>query len=140
MAGKETVRPYFTMSGCNCNVGEGTSSAASDLDISRVRGETREAARHLPDNQAANRNQECHVCRFGFTDTEAFQKHTADHSLGKNHNCSECGKLFVSTETLRRHLLLHGETSFECGLCKKTFYRKDGLKNHMLVWHIGSQD
>ncbi|XP_072141715.1 uncharacterized protein [Dermacentor andersoni] len=35
MAGKETARPYFTMSGGNCNVGQGTSSAASDLDISR---------------------------------------------------------------------------------------------------------
>ncbi|XP_075527607.1 uncharacterized protein LOC142559821 [Dermacentor variabilis] len=131
MAGKETAGPHLKMSSGSCNVDQGTS---------RVPGETREAAWQQPDNQAANRIQVCHVCRFAFTNTEAFQKHAADHSLGTNHSCSKCGKLFVTAATLRRHLLLHGEPSFQCRLCGKTFHRKDGLKSHMLALHFDSQD
>ncbi|XP_054920741.1 uncharacterized protein [Dermacentor andersoni] len=79
------------MSGGSCNIAEGTSSAATDLDQSGVPEELREAAWHQRDNQAANRIQECRVCRFVFTNTETFRKHAADHSLGKNKNCPECG-------------------------------------------------
>ncbi|XP_070381362.1 zinc finger protein 418-like [Dermacentor albipictus] len=153
MARKETAGPHFTTSSGSCSVDQGTSSAATELNhgrcpvsshpstaFLRVPGETREAAWQQPDNQAANRIQECQVCRFVFTNTEAFQNHTADHSLGKNKNCAECGKLFMTSRVLTRHLLLHGEPSFQCGLCGQKFHRKDRLKNHMLAWHFGSQD
>nr|XP_054920764.1 zinc finger protein 2-like isoform X2 [Dermacentor andersoni] len=140
MAMKETAGPHFTMSSGSCSVDLGTSSAATDLNHGRVPEETREAAWHQRENQAADRIQVCRVCRFAFTDREAFQKHAADHLLGKNKNCPECGKLFMASWLLTRHLLSHGEPTFECGLCGQKFYRKDGLKNHMLVWHVGSQD
>ncbi|XP_054920498.1 uncharacterized protein [Dermacentor andersoni] len=91
MAGKETAGPRFTTSSGSCSVDQGTSSAATDLNRGRVPEETREAAWHQPDNQAANRIKECRVCRFVFTNMEAFQKHAADHLLGKNKNCPECG-------------------------------------------------
>ncbi|XP_075527268.1 zinc finger X-chromosomal protein-like isoform X2 [Dermacentor variabilis] len=137
MARKERARPYFTMSGGSCNM---ASSAASDLDNSRVPEETREAAGHQRENQAANRIQECHVCRFAFTETEAFEKHTADHSLGKSNNCSECGRLFKKPWNLKRHLRTHGEPSFECGVCGKRYCRKEDLEKHVLVRHVGAQD
>ncbi|XP_075527270.1 zinc finger protein PLAGL2-like [Dermacentor variabilis] len=140
MAGKETARPFSTMSGGSCSIGDGTSSAATDLDFGRVPEETREAAWHQRENQAANRIQECQVCGFGFTDAKAFQKHAADHLLGKNHNCPECGKLFMKNYQLTRHLSTHGEPSFECGVCGKKYSTKDYCKRHMLSCRVGAQD
>nr|XP_054920184.1 zinc finger protein 418-like isoform X2 [Dermacentor andersoni] len=140
MAGKETARPYLTMSGGSCNIAEGTSSAATDLDKSGVPEETREAAWHQRENQAAERIQECRVCRFAFTDAEAFEKHTADHMLGKTHNCSEFGKLYMTSGNLTRHLRTHAERSFECSVCGQKFYSKDSCKNHMVACRVGAQD
>ncbi|XP_075527276.1 uncharacterized protein LOC142559581 [Dermacentor variabilis] len=147
MAGKETARPFSTMSGGSCSIGDGTSSAATGLDKSGVPAETREVAWQQRENQAANRIQECHVCRFAFTNTAAFQKHTADHSLGKKHNCSECGKLFVSASKLTRHLVVHGGHGMEafenhahdpslgkthnCSDCGKQFQRPWDLARHL---------
>nr|XP_054920766.1 zinc finger protein 2-like isoform X3 [Dermacentor andersoni] len=139
MTGKETARPYLTMSGGSCYVDQGASSAAPDLDFGRVPGETREASGQQRENQATNTIQECHVCRFGLTDTEAFQKHAANHSLGKNHNCSECGKLFVSASKLTRHLGIHREPSVECSVCGEKFRTKDSRRQHMYAYHVGSQ-
>nr|XP_054920493.1 zinc finger protein 2-like [Dermacentor andersoni] len=139
-ARKETPRPYFTISSGHYNLAQGTSSAASDLDESRVPEETREAAGHQRDNQAANRKQECDVCRFTFTDMKAFEKHVADHSLGKKHICSECGKLFPTPSKLTSHLAVHGEPSFECAVCGKKYYTIGGRRNHMLSYHVGAHD
>ncbi|XP_072141722.1 uncharacterized protein [Dermacentor andersoni] len=109
-------------------------------ETDRVPEETREAAWQQRENQATNRMQECHVCRFGFTDAEAFQKHAADHSLGKNHSCPECGKLFKTRWHLTRHLGTHGEPSFECRVCGKKYYTKGGRTRHMLSCRVGAQD
>nr|XP_054920499.1 zinc finger protein 221-like [Dermacentor andersoni] len=140
MAGKETVRPYFTTSGGSCSVGQGTSGAASDLNHGRVPEETREAEWHQRENLAVNGIQVCHMCRFGFTDIAAFRKHAYDHSLGKKHNCSQCGKLFMKPYQLTSHLGTHGEPSFECGVCGKKCYTKDGRRSHMRSCHVGAQD
>ncbi|XP_075527275.1 zinc finger protein SNAI1-like [Dermacentor variabilis] len=140
MADKETGRPYFTMSGGSCNVDQGAYSAATDLDFGRVPEEAREAASQQRENQAANRIQHCHVCRFAFTNMRAFENHAYDHWLGKNHNCSDCGKLFNRPWNLTRHLRTHGEESFKCGVCGKTFYTKNGHQNHVFVFHVSAQD
>nr|XP_054920185.1 putative zinc finger protein 840 [Dermacentor andersoni] len=140
MAGKEIAGPHITMSSGSCSADQGTSTAATDLNHGRVPEETREAAWHQRENPAANRIHKCHVCRCLFTNMEAFEKHAADHSLGKSKNCPERGKSFMTSWLLTRHLLSHGEPPFECGLCSPNFYRKDGLKSHMLAWHVGSQD
>ncbi|XP_054920737.1 uncharacterized protein [Dermacentor andersoni] len=139
VAGEETARPYFTISSGHCNLAHGTSSAPSDLDKSRFPEETREAAWQQRENQAANRIQECSVCRFVFTDTKAFQKHAADHLLGKNY-CYECGKLFMKPWDVKRHLRTHGEPSFECSVCGQKFYSVDARKYHMLSCHVGVED
>nr|XP_054920768.1 zinc finger protein 768-like isoform X5 [Dermacentor andersoni] len=91
MTGKETARPYLTMSGGSCYVDQGASSAAPDLDFGRVPQESREAAWNHRENKAANRLLECRGCRLAFTDMEAFRMHADDHLLGKNHSCPECG-------------------------------------------------
>ncbi|XP_054920767.1 uncharacterized protein [Dermacentor andersoni] len=90
MTGKETARPYLTMSGGSCYVDQGASSAAPDLDFGRVPQESREAAWNHRENKAANRLLECRGCRLAFTDMEAFRMHADDHLLGKNHSCPEC--------------------------------------------------
>nr|XP_054920500.1 zinc finger protein 500-like [Dermacentor andersoni] len=140
MAGKEPARPYFTMSGGSFKVDQAASSAASDLDNSRVSEETRDAAWHQRGNQAAARIQECRVCRFAFTDAEAFEKHTADHMLGKTHNCPECGKLYMASGNLTSHLRTHAEPSFECSVCGQKFYNRASRRNHMVACHVGAQD
>nr|XP_054920495.1 zinc finger protein 559-like [Dermacentor andersoni] len=139
VAWKETPRAYFTMSSGHYSLAQGTSCAPSDLDEPRVPEETREAAWHQRVNQAANRIQECRVCWFAFTDTDAFEKHTADHVLGKTYNCSDCGKLFKRPSHLTRHLRTHGESSFPCSVCGKKFHTVDGRRNHMYAYHVVSQ-
>ncbi|XP_065287591.1 zinc finger protein 12-like [Dermacentor albipictus] len=140
VARKETARPYFTMLSGHCNLAQGASSAPPYLDGSRVREETREAAWQQRENLAANRIQECHMCRFAFTDMAAFKNHVHDHWLGKNHNCSKCGKLFMKNYQLTSHLGTHGEPSFECGVCGKKFYTKHGHTRHMRSCRVGAQD
>nr|XP_054920497.1 putative zinc finger protein 840 isoform X2 [Dermacentor andersoni] len=140
MAGKETAGPRFTTSSGSCSVDQGTSSAATDLNRGRVAEETREAPCQQRENQAANRILQCHVCRFAFTDMEAFENHAYNHSLGKNHNCSKCGKLFMKNWQLTSPLGTHGEPSIECGVCGKKFYTKDGRKKHVRSCRVGAQD
>ncbi|XP_054920485.1 uncharacterized protein [Dermacentor andersoni] len=139
-AEKEDLQPLPEMQGGPSNAMQGASCAGVQQDTARVPEETSEAAWHQQENQATNRIQECHVCGFGFTDAEAFQKHAADHSLGKNHSCPECGKLFKRHWPLTRHLGTHGEPSFECGVCGKKYYTKDGRKRHMLSCRVGAQE
>ncbi|XP_070382451.1 zinc finger protein 121-like [Dermacentor albipictus] len=128
------------MSGGSCNVGQAASSAASDLDNSRVSEETREAARQQRENQAANRILQCPVCRIAFTDVEAFKNHACDHSFEKTLNCFDCGKLFKTHWGLTRHLRTHGEPFYVCGVCGKIFPTKDGHETHMFLFHAGAQD
>ncbi|XP_075527279.1 uncharacterized protein LOC142559583 [Dermacentor variabilis] len=140
MAGKEADRPYFTMSGGSCNVDQSASSAASDLNQGSAPEETREAAWHQREYLAAIGIQECHLCGFAFTDMAAFRNHADDHSLGKKHCCPQCGKLFMRPHLLASHLGTHGEPSFECGVCGKKFYTKDGQRRHMRSCRVGAQD
>ena len=45
--------------------------------------------------------------------------------------CEFCYKVCTTGQALSRHWVVHtGEKSFECGLCKKMFARKDHLNRH----------
>ncbi|XP_075527272.1 zinc finger protein 579-like [Dermacentor variabilis] len=138
MAGKETTRPYSTMSGGSCSIGDGTSSAATGLDKSGVPEETRKAAWQQRENQTANIILQCPGCRFASSDMEALKNHACGFKT--THNCSVCGRQFKTPWSLTRHLHTHSEPSFVCGVCGKTFHTKDGYETHMSLFHLGAQD
>ena len=72
---------------------------------------------------------------------ELFQQLAMDPfatSSGKS-ECPYCLKI-VATSLLERHMAIHitGRAGYSCGLCYKTFERKDSLKKHEKV-HTGEK-
>lgn len=51
--------------------------------------------------------------------------------------CNTCGNKYTWISSLRRHQLQCGnkEAKNECEFCSKKFYRRDRLKEHLLVHH-----
>lgn len=51
--------------------------------------------------------------------------------------CNICGNKYTWISSLRRHQLQCGnkEAKNECEFCSKKFYRRDSLKEHLLVHH-----
>lgn len=51
--------------------------------------------------------------------------------------CNICGNKYTWISSLRRHQLKCGnkEAKNECEFCLKKFYRRDRLKEHLLVYH-----
>nr|XP_054920786.1 zinc finger protein 2-like [Dermacentor andersoni] len=151
MAGKETARPYFTMSGCNCNVGEGTSSAASDLDISRkspprrsVRDEAtvarKETARPYFTMSSGHYNlaqgtssapydlDECRVP--GGTRQAAF--HQRDNQVASRiQQCGVCRFVFTDTKAFQQHAAHHLLGKNNCYECGKLFMKPCDVKRHL---------
>jgi zinc finger protein PLAG1 len=49
-----------------------------------------------------------------------------------------CDKKFTSKFKLKRHILIHSQTkTFSCDICRRSFRRKDHLKNHEKVHDPG---
>jgi uncharacterized Zn-finger protein len=44
------------------------------------------------------------------------------------HQCAKCEMSFLNSSNLKKHLLTHdGIKTFQCGVCNKTFRRRDHL-------------
>ncbi|XP_054920484.2 uncharacterized protein [Dermacentor andersoni] len=122
MAGEETTRPCFTMSGGRCNGDQVTSTPATDLDNGRNPEDARELPLSQQESQAAYNNLVCFDCGVAFAFAEAFQDHMTTHTTripGKTREpasdkewnqiqntaivCHLCGAAFTDMDTFQRH-------------------------------------
>uniref|UniRef100_A0A2S2PHM9 Zinc finger and BTB domain-containing protein 12 n=1 Tax=Schizaphis graminum TaxID=13262 RepID=A0A2S2PHM9_SCHGA len=51
-------------------------------------------------------------------------------------NCAICGKVYVHKRDLNRHAKTHDGSTNSCGICLKTFTRRDNLRNHVQNLHM----
>ncbi|VDD75219.1 unnamed protein product [Mesocestoides corti] len=77
----------------------------------------------------------CNQCReFDFRSLQHLEAHTLE--VHGAYRCHLCHARFTQRSNLQRHALKHvGFKPFECGVCRRAYYRKDHLMRHMEVTH-----
>ncbi|XP_070382341.1 zinc finger protein 620-like isoform X5 [Dermacentor albipictus] len=125
MAGKETARPYLTMSGGSFNVGQGTSSAASDLDFGRnsppppsVGDEATVAQKETARPYFTMSSGHCHL---------AQGTSSAPSDLDESRNPEGAWEL-----PLGQHGNQAANTTLVCFQCRITFAYEEDFHDHMI--------
>eukprot|EP00058_Branchiostoma_floridae_P002477 XP_002587965.1 hypothetical protein BRAFLDRAFT_87360 [Branchiostoma floridae] len=80
----------------------------------------------------------CQQCGKKYMSMLHLQRHTALHD-GTAHNCNACGQKFLKEADFLRHLETHGKT-FACGVCGKTFRKKQNCERHELATCRGEKE
>lgn len=83
----------------------------------------------------------CEVCERVFTRKHLMERHKLHKhtNLQTEFKCSECNKVFSHQRSLKRHFMSShlNIKNHVCGLCGKSFYRKEYLTGH-LIQHGGA--
>ncbi|XP_065312304.1 zinc finger protein 555-like isoform X2 [Dermacentor albipictus] len=154
MAGKETARPYLTMSGGSCNVDQGTSSAASDLDNSgkspppwSVRDEATVARKGTARPYFTMSSGHYNLApgtssappyldgsRVPEETGEAAWQQRENPAANRVHKCDVCQFGFTDAEALEEHVFDHWlGKNHNCSKCGKLF-----AHNYHLTRHLGT--
>ena len=76
----------------------------------------------------------CNQCQDEFNSLYDLEHHTI--SKHETYRCMCCRASFTQRSNLQRHSLKHvGFKPFECGICDKSYFRKDHLMRHMETSH-----
>lgn len=78
----------------------------------------------------------CHICRKPLTKIDNLLNHMILHSDEFKMGCIKCERIFTNQDAMKLHLTqFHKFAISECDLCKKKYYYKSTLKDHMLKAH-----
>ncbi|XP_052789672.1 uncharacterized protein LOC128224064 isoform X2 [Mya arenaria] len=93
------------------------------------------------DGQGGGFPAECDICHRMFSRKHLMERHRLHKHLNQQteFKCTECSKVFGHQRSLRRHFMsAHlNVKNHVCGLCGKSFYRKEYLTGH-LIQHGGA--
>lgn len=82
------------------------------------------------------RPYKCKYCEKTFAQYGTKTVHEKSAHLGiRNYKCPKCSKCLSSPSALYTHKKTHGEKTFQCGFCPKTFTLKNYLKLHVKQVH-----
>uniref|UniRef100_A0A8R1HUU9 C2H2-type domain-containing protein n=1 Tax=Caenorhabditis japonica TaxID=281687 RepID=A0A8R1HUU9_CAEJA len=82
------------------------------------------------------RPYKCHYCEKTFAQYGTKTVHEKSAHLGiRNYKCPKCDKLLSSPSALYTHKKTHGDKTFRCEFCPKTFALKNYLKLHVKQVH-----
>jgi KRAB domain-containing zinc finger protein len=76
----------------------------------------------------------CNQCPAVFHRTFGLNNHQSMHSqIQVEHKCLKCDKRYPNSVVLLAHEKTHGDPSFECGYCGRSFVLKAYLRRHLLI-------
>lgn len=85
-------------------------------------------------NSITSRFFPCNQCQGVYNSLRDLEQHTI--SKHETYRCMYCNASFTQRSNLQRHSLKHvGFKPFECGICDKSYFRKDHLMRHMETSH-----
>ena len=70
-------------------------------------------------------------------DTKKIKQKALDEAP---HMCHICGKAYISGSNLNKHMTTHGKKDIECPICKKLFYHRSAMNEHMKGVHTDRLD
>jgi len=78
----------------------------------------------------------CSICK-NFVPRFDIRTHTEEHfeNFTKHHICDFCGRNFRDGNLLRLHMKIHGEKTYHCEFCDKSFFSKQSLNVHESAKH-----
>lgn len=80
--------------------------------------------------------QKCSICK-DFVPRFDIRSHTKDHfeNFKEHHMCEACGRNFRDSTALHSHMKIHGEKTFQCEFCDRSFFSKQSLNVHESAKH-----
>nr|XP_037875570.1 ferritin isoform X17 [Bombyx mori] len=77
----------------------------------------------------------CHVCEERFHDFPLLKSHMTCHFMKVV--CETCGTGFLNQHALLSHKEKHSDIRYDCRKCSKTFFKRNQLKYHNEIVHLG---
>ncbi|CAH1792428.1 unnamed protein product [Owenia fusiformis] len=84
-------------------------------------------------------NLMCDICGKIFKGSNYLKLHKSSIHGDKTFNCPSCNRTYGAKKALHRHMKCHGERSNECSTCGMKFVLKENLKYHIASIHSGSK-
>ncbi len=121
-----------------------TSMTTADTDEERQFSKD-ESAKH-EQSTSQQKPHTCKQCGNSYALQASLTRHMRRHGGIRPYVCKHqddpsqdpCGSSFYSNHELKHHKLIHGDKSFACTLCDKTFSQPTGLRLHMQRVHSSS--
>lgn len=82
----------------------------------------------------------CTLCPYRGRNQHYVKIHMRSHKE-KQFKCHLCPQRFINSGNLKRHLLVHaGARPYDCETCKRKYYTKTQLNEHIKSVHLGIMD
>lgn len=88
--------------------------------------------KHVKEVHEKSETSTCDICKKVYSNEKTLKTHLRLHSLKDQVPCTVCGKL-MARHLIKQHTKIHGDKSYRCVVCGKSFAQLAGLNQHQLV-------